>query len=137
MRYEPECLDIRRHDRTLWDGGDTCPRAETPDKAKVEAGVLLVERWILAALRNQKFFSLTELNKAIREILVKLNERAFQKLPGSRKSVWEEQERPVLKPTPAMRYELAQWKQAKVHFDYHVELKWHYYSVPYRLIGQR
>lgn len=107
------------------------------DKAKVEAGVQLVERWILAALRNQKFFSLVELNKAIRELLIKLNERAFQKLPGSRKSVYEEQERPALKPLPAMRYELAEWKQAKVHFDYHVEFKGHYYSVPYRLIGQQ
>jgi transposase len=137
-RYEPETnrtyADMIEHYGTA-----VIPaRVRKPqDKAKVEAGVQLVQRWILAALRNQKFFSLAELNKAIRELLIKLNERAFQKLPGSRKSVYEEQERPALKPLPAMRYELAQWKQAKVHFDYHVELKWHYYSVPYKLIGQQ
>jgi len=106
------------------------------DKAKVENCVLLVERWILAALRNHKFFSLAELNKAIRELLFKLNERKFQKLPGSRKSVYEELERPALKPLPATKYEFSRWKKARVNIDYHIELEGHYYSVPYQLIHQ-
>ena len=137
-RYEPE-INRTYAEMIAHYGTAVIPaRVRRPqDKAKVEAGVQLVERWILAAIRNQKFFSLAELNKAIRELLVKLNERAFQKLPGSRKSVWEEQERPALKLLPATRYELAQWKEAKVHFDYHVELNGHYYSAPYRLIGQQ
>lgn len=136
-RYEPE-INRTYADMIAHYGTAVIPaRARRPqDKAKVEAGVQLAQRWILAALRNQKFFSLVELNKAIRELLVKLNERPFQKLPGSRKSVYEEIERPTLKPLPATRYELAYWKTAKVHIDYHIELEGHYYSVPYRLVGQ-
>lgn len=136
-RYEPE-INRTYADMVAHYGTAVIPtRVRRPqDKAKVEAGVQLAQRWILAALRNQKFFSLAELNQAIRELLVKLNARPFQKLPGSRKSVYEELERPALKPLPATRYELAQWKTAKVHIDYHVELHGHYYSVPYRLVGQ-
>jgi transposase len=136
-RYEPE-INRTYTDMIAHYGTVVIPaRVKKPqDKAKVEAGVQLAQRWILAALRNQKFFSLAELNKAIRELLVKLNARAFQKLPGSRKSVYEEMERPALKPLPATRYEFAQWKKAKVHPDYHIELEGHYYSVPYQLVRQ-
>jgi len=107
------------------------------DKAKVEAGVLLAERWILAALRNRTFFSLAAANGAIRERLTWLNERPFKKLPGSRRSLFEEIDRPALRPLPARRFEYATWKQTTVNIDYHVELERHWYSVPYRLVGER
>lgn len=103
------------------------------DKAKVEVGVQLVSRWILAALRNRKFYSLAELNQAIRELLDHLNNRPFKKLPGSRRQVFEAQEKPTLRPLPQAPYELAEFKKAKVNVDYHIELEGHYYSVPYTL----
>lgn len=105
------------------------------DKAKVEAGVQVVERWILAALRNRTFFSLAELNAAIAELLERLNQHAFKKMKGSRKSLFETIEKSALRLLPAERYELAEWKKARVNIDYHVELKEHYYSVPYTLVG--
>lgn len=105
------------------------------DKAKVEAGVLLVERWILAALRNRTFFSLEELNEAIAELVQRLNQRPFQKLPGSRRSTFESVDRPALKPLPAASYVFAQWHKVRVHIDYHVQLEGHYYSVPHTLAG--
>ncbi len=107
------------------------------DKAKAEGGVLLVERWIMAALRNRTFFSLSEANTAIKELLTRLNDRPFKKLPGCRRSQFEELDKPVLKPLPATAYEYAQWKQARVGIDYHVEIESHYYSVPYQLIKQQ
>jgi transposase len=107
------------------------------DKAKVEAGVLLVERWVLARLRNQVFGSLTTLNQAIRELLERLNHRPFKKLPGSRRSAFESLDRPALKPLPAIPYELAYWKRVKVQVDYHLEVDAHYYSVPPALVGRQ
>lgn len=102
------------------------------DKAKVETGVQIVERNILAPLRNRTFFSLPEANEAIRKLLTELNDKPFQQLPGSRKSVFEELEKPVLQPLPVQPYVLANWKKAKVNIDYHVQVDGHYYSVPYR-----
>ena len=107
------------------------------DKAKVETGVLVVERWILARLRNRTFFSLGELNNAIRELLERLNTRPFKKIDGNRRSRFEEGERAALKALPARAYEFGEWRKAKVHPDYHIEVARAYYSVPYRLIGQR
>ena len=107
------------------------------DKAKVESGVLVAERWIAAALRNRTFFSLAEANAAIRERLAWLNARPFKKLEGSRDSLFAALDRPALRPLPATPYEYAVWKQAKVNIDYHVELERHYYSVPYTLVGER
>jgi transposase len=107
------------------------------DKAKAEAGVLLVTRWILARLRHRTFFSLAELNEAIAALLVELNERPFQKLEGSRRSLFEELDRPALRPLPQTPYEYAEWCQAKVNIDYHVEVARHYYSVPHELVGER
>ncbi len=106
------------------------------DKAKVEAGVQVVERWILARLRNRTFFSLGELNDAIRLLVVELNERPFKKREGCRASVFEAIERAALRALPAMPYEFATWKKAKVHLDYHVEIERAYYSVPYALVGK-
>jgi transposase len=104
------------------------------DKATVEAGVLLVQRWILAALRNRTFFSLRELNAAIRELLDKLNNRPFKKLSGSRMSRFLEIDKPALKPLPAVAFEYAEWKiKKRPGIDYHIEVDDHYYSVPYQL----
>jgi transposase len=107
------------------------------DKAKAEFGVQLVERWILARLRHWRFFSLAELNAAIGELLVELNNRPFQKLDGSRRSWFELLERPVIRPLPSTPFEYAEFKKAKVsRLDYHVEFERHYYSVPHVLVGQ-
>jgi transposase len=107
------------------------------DKAKVEAGVLIVERWILAALRKRTFHTLAELNLAIWELLVQLNHRQFRKLDTTRARLYEELERPRLKPLPAEPFVFAQWKKAKVNIDYHIEIEHHYYSVPYSYIHQQ
>lgn len=107
------------------------------DKAKAEASVLLVERWILAVLRNRTFFSLAEVNEAIRELLVKLNEKPFQKLEGSRKSLFETLDKPALRPLPQHPYEFAVWRTARVNIDYHIAVHGVYYSVPYTLVGQQ
>ena len=113
-------------------------RVRSPrDKAKVESGVLVVERWILAALRHRTFFSLGELNEAIAELLVRLNSRTFRKLPGNRRQRFEDLDRPALGPLPSQRYVFAQWKKTRVNIDYHIEFDRHYYSVPYVLVGQK
>ena len=107
------------------------------DKAKVEQGVLVAERWVAAALRNRTFFSLAEANAAIRERVAWLNARPFKKLDGSRTSLFAELDKPALRPLPERAYEYATWKGAKVSIDYHVEWERHYYSVPYALVGER
>jgi len=90
----------------------------------------------VAALRHRKFFSLAELNPAIRELLTKLNQRPFRKRPGCRASLFWELDRPALGPLPRERFELQQWATARVNIDYHIEIDRHYYSVPYVLTGQ-
>jgi transposase len=107
------------------------------DKAKVENGVLIAERWILARLRHHTFFSIAEANEAVRKLLIGMNAKPFKKLPGSRQSVLEAMERPALKPLPECPYEFAEWKQVAVNIDYHVDVEGHYYSAPYQLIQQR
>jgi len=111
-------------------------RAKPRDKAKVEAGVLVVERWILAALRKRRFFSLCEVNQAIQELLVRLNDRPFRKREGSRRSLFESLDKPVLRALPAERYEYGDWETHRVNIDYHVEFDNHWYSVPYLLTQQ-
>jgi len=106
------------------------------DKAKVENGVLIVERWIIAALRHRTFFSLAELNGAIHELLIRLNQRKFKKLDTTRARLFEEVDRPALKPLPATPFEFVERKKATVHPDYHVEVDHHYYSVPYQHQGK-
>ena len=106
------------------------------DKAKVEQGVLVVQRWILAALRHRRFFSLAQLNEAIRELVQQLNQRPFRKLPGSRVELYEKLDRPALQPLPCQPYVFAEWKKERVRLDYHVELDGHHYSVPYQLVQQ-
>jgi transposase len=136
-RYEPE-INRTYQELAQHYGVAVLPaRVRKPrDKAKVEVGVQVVERWILARLRHRQFFSLAELNTAIRELLSRLNERPFRKLPGCRRSQFESLERPALRALPAERFVYAEWKKARVHIDYHVEVESHYYSVPYQLVGQ-
>jgi len=107
------------------------------DKAKVEAGVLVVERWILARLRNHRFFSLTELNTAIGALLADLNDRPMRRLGISRRRLFEELDRPALEPLPSEPYVYAEWRLRRAGLDYHVDVDGHYYSVPYRLVKQQ
>ena len=104
------------------------------DKGKVEVGVQVVERWILAKLRHQQFFSLADLNIAIAHLLEDLNTRPFKKLPGNRRSAFEAIDRSALKPLPTKPFEMCSWKKARVGIDYHVELEHHYYSVPHQYV---
>ncbi len=105
------------------------------DKAKAEVAVQVVERWILARLRHHTFFSLAELNQAIRELLPALNERPFQKRTESRRDLFEMLDRPALKPLPEVPYEYAEWRKVKPGIDYHVEVEKRFYSVPHALVG--
>jgi len=106
------------------------------DKAKVEAAVLVAERWILAVLRHRTFATLDQVREAVTELNDKLNDRLMRKLKKSRRQLFEELDKPVLKPLPESRYEVAQWKVARVNIDYHIEYEEHYYSVPYQLAGE-
>jgi transposase len=135
-RYEPELqrsyAELAAHYRAV-----VIPaRPYRPkDKSRVELTVLLVCRWVLARLRHQRFFSLEELNAAIRPLLTELNARPFQRLPGSRRSVFEALDRPAMRPLPVTPYVYAEWKEVLVAFDYHVDVDHHYYSVPHALVG--
>ena len=134
-RYEPD-LNPTYQDMAAHYGVSIVPaRVRRPrDKAKAEGGVLIVERWILAALRHRQHFSLGQLNASIRELLTLLNQRPFRKLHGNRQEHFETIDRPALQPLPAEPYVYAQWKKARVHMDYHVAFEGHYYSVPYSLV---
>ena len=137
-RYEPD-LNPTYHDLARHYGMAVIPaRPRHPrDKAKVEAGVLVAQRWILAALRHRTFFSLAELNRAVRELLEKLNAKLLKKIKKSRRQLFEEMDRPAAKPLPQRPYEYADWKQPRVNIDYHIELDDHYYSAPCRLVHQK
>ena len=137
-RYEPD-INPTYHAMAAHYGTVVIPARvrKAKDKAKVEGGVLLVERWILAALRNRTFWSLAELNEAIGGLLVRLNDRRFQKLPGSRRTMFETLDRPALLPLPTTPYVFEEWSVARVGIDYHVEVDGHYYSVPYALVKKK
>jgi len=136
--YEPAVnrtyCDLARH----YDTAVVPARPYKPrDKAKVEAAVQLAERWILAALRNRQFFSLAELNAAIRELLDKLNSRVTRHLGNSRQALFEKLEKSELKALPQESYEFAAWKECRAGIDYHVEVEKHYYSVPHTLMRKK
>jgi len=137
-RYEPD-LNPTYNDLAQHYGTSIIPArpARPKDKAKAEAGVLMAKRWILAALRNRTFFSLEELNQAIREKLTILNNRKFQKLNTTRAELFKTIEKPALKPLPLKAYEFAHWKKATVNIDYHIEFNRHCYSVPYQLVREQ
>ncbi len=136
-RYEPT-VNRTYQDLAAHYGTTIMPtRPRKPrDKAKVEGAVLIVERWILARLRNQRFFSLVELNAAIRALVEELNTRLMRKLGASRREFFESIDRPALLPLPPEPYQYAEWRRARVAPDYHVEVQGHFYSVPSRLIRQ-
>ena len=135
-RYEPRAndtvLDFARHY-----GTSVLPaRPRHPqDKAKAESAVQVVERWILMRLRHQKFETVDEVIVAIAPLLVQLNNKPFQKLPGSRASVFAQIDAPALRPLPMQTWELAVFKTVKVHIDQHIEFEGHRYSVPHALVG--
>ena len=135
--YEPMVnrtyADMARHYRTaIVPARPYKPR----DKAKVEVGVQVVGRWILARLRHRRFFSLVDLNTAIRALLDNLNDRPMRGWGTSRRALYEQLDRPALEILPAEPYEYAEWKRCRVNLDYHVEIAKHYYSVPHQLIRQ-
>ena len=107
------------------------------DKAKVEVGVQIAQRWILARLRHRQFFSLADLNAAIGELLEQLNNRPLKKMKVSRKELFAALDKPHALPLPQKPFEFAAWKKARVNVDYHIEIEDHSYSVPYRLIHQQ
>jgi len=126
-RYEPDLNPAYQEMARHYGVGVLPTRPYKPrDKGKVEAGVLMVERWIVAALRHRNFFSLAELNQAIRELLEKLNQRPFRKRPGSRATLFSELDRPALMPLPSERFQLHHWAQARVNIDYHVQFDRHF-----------
>jgi transposase len=136
--YDPDInrtyLEMARHYNTV-----ILPARvrKSRDKAIVENAVQQAERWALAPLRNRTFFSLQDLNAAIRERLDALNERPGQGLPASRRELFETIEKPALRLLPDQRYEIAEWRKARVHVDYHVQVDYHYYSVPFKLIRKQ
>ncbi|MBK7581922.1 MAG: IS21 family transposase [Myxococcales bacterium] len=137
-RYDPlineTYLDFARHyELAVIPARPRKPR----DKAKVEAAVLLAQRWIVARLRNSKFFSLSELNEAIADLLEDLNARPFKRLEGCRRSAFESIDLPAMRPLPALRYELRERRKVGVNIDYHVEFDFRHYSVSHTLIGQQ
>jgi transposase len=111
--------------------------AKPRDKAKVEAGVLIAQRWILAVLRHRTFYSLAELNVAIRECLERLNTRTMHRIGKSRRELFETLDGPAALPLPQKPYEYAEWLKAAVNIDYHIEVDGHYYSVPFSLLRER
>ena len=137
-RYEPDINPTYQDLASHYQIAVIPARSGKPkDKAKVEAGVLVVERWVLAALRNRIFFSLAELNQAIGDLLEKLNNKPFKNHPGSRRTLFENLDRPALRSLPSRPYQFAEWKKSKVNIDYHIEVDRHYYSLPYQLVGRQ
>ena len=106
------------------------------DKAKVEVGVQIAQRWLLARIRDEVFHSLGELNVRLRELLVDLNARVMRRYGKSRRDLFDPMERVALRPLPATRFEYAEWRKVRVNIDYHVAIDGHLYSVPYRLVHE-
>ncbi len=136
-RYEPD-LNPAYHEFAVHYGVAVLPaRVRKPrDKAKVENGVQVVERWALAPLRDMTFFGLAAFNQALRDLLAEINARPMPHLGASRCELLELLDRPALLPLPESRFEVAGWRRATVPIDYHVECDFHFYSVPHKLIGQ-
>jgi len=137
-RYEPDLNPTYQQMAAHYNTVIVPARPYKPkDKAKAEVAVQIVERWIMARLRHEIFFSLGQANERIKELLIDLNQRQLKKYPGSRLSQFETLDKPVLKALPLKSYVYTQIKQVRVHIDYHVEVDKHYYSVPHALIKQK
>jgi transposase len=136
-RYEPGIQrtydELAQHyDTVIFPARPLSPK----DKAKVEVGVQIAQRWILARMRNQRFFSLDEMNDRIVELLEDLNTRTMRHYRASRRDLFEKLERAALKSLPTTRFVYGEWKKARVHIDYHVVFDDHFYSAPYQLVGE-
>jgi transposase len=133
--YEPE-INRTYADLASHYGAVVIPTrvARPKDKPKVEVSVQIAQRWVLAALRHRTFFSLADLNAAIRARVAVINDRPMKTLGVSRRVLFAQLDRPALKPLPATPYELATWKGCRVNIDYHVEVAHNFYSVPYQLV---
>ena len=136
-RYEPGIqrtyAEFARHNGTA-----VVPArpARPRDKAKVEVAVQIVERWVVARLRHETFFSLEALNERIAELLEDLNNRKMRRYGVSRRELFERIDRPALKPLPLEPFVYAEWKNARLNIDYHVELDHHYYSAHHTLVHE-
>jgi transposase len=134
-RYDPDLNPTYQEMAMHYGVGVVPARPYRPrDKSKVEVGVQVVERWIVAALRHRQFFRLEDLNRAIRELLERLNQRPFRKREGSRASLFASLERSALRPLPAEPFDMSQWSRARVNIDYHIAWEANLYSVPYTLV---
>ncbi|PNH95575.1 IS21 family transposase [Vibrio diazotrophicus] len=137
-KYDPDVNPAYQQLAAHYDTAIVPARPRKPkDKAKAEVGVQIIERWILARLRHQTFFSLHELNQCIQALLVEVNQKPFKQLPGTRKQWFEEIDRPALKSLPRHEYEYTEIKSVKVNIDYHVQFQSHLYSVPHQLVGEK
>ena len=136
-RYDPDLNPTYQEMAMHYGVGVVPARPYRPrDKAKVEVGVQIVERWIVAALRHRQFFRLEDLNRAIRELLERLNQRPFRKRDGSRASLFAAIERSALRPLPAEPFDMSQWSRARVNIDYHIAFQANLDSVPYTLVQE-
>ena len=137
-RYDPELNPTYQQLAEHYGTAVLPARVKKPrDKAKAENAVQNASRWIVAALRDQQFLSFGQLRQAVRTKLGELNDRPFSKMEGSRRSVFEHQEAPALKPLPGTPFNFGVWRKASVYIDYHIQFDSHYYSVPYRYVGQQ
>jgi len=136
-RYEPE-INRTYRDLAQHDGAVVIPTrvAKPKDKPKAEGSILIAQRWVLAALRHETFFTLADLNAAIRVRMDAINDRPMKVVGVSRRTLFEQIDRPALKPLPATRYELAEWTVCRPNIDYHVAIDHNFYSVPYPLIDE-
>lgn len=126
-RYDPDLNPTYQEMAMQYGVGVVPARPYKPrDKAKVESGVQLAERWIIAALRNRKFFSIEELNQAIRELRDRINQRPFRKREGSRATQFAAVDKPAMGPLPAERFDLSEWSRARVNIDYHIAFDTNY-----------
>ena len=136
-RYEPDLNPTYNDMASHYQVAVVPARPRKPrDKAVVENAVQVVQRWIVAALRNRTFFGLDELNLAIAELLIALNNKPFRKREGTRASQFAAFDKPALRPLPAERYEIGEWRKQKVDLDYHVSPDGHFYSGPYQRTGK-
>jgi hypothetical protein len=137
-RYDPELNPAYQQLAAHYDIAVMPARPYKPkDKAKVEVGVQIIERWILAKLRHLTFFSLAELNQCIQSLLQGVNAKPFKQLTGSRQQWFEQLDKPALNPLPKHAYEFVDIKTARVNVDYHIQYQQHLYSVPHQLVGEK
>ncbi len=137
-RYDPELNPAYQQLAAHYNVAVIPARPYKPkDKSKAEVGVQIIERWILAKLRHQTFFSLGELNRCIKALLKEVNQKPFKQLDGCRQSLFESLDKPALAPLPKLPYHYVDIKSAKIGIDYHVKYDRHNYSVPHHLVGEK